>query len=54
VLVTARYDPSLQDTLMRLRQYRRNILLYKAGGEPPEALPGIRAVHLPFTEPEDG
>ena len=54
VLVTARYDPSLQDTLLRLRQYRRNILLYKAGGEPPETLPGIRAVHLPFMEPENG
>ena len=54
VLVTARYEHSLQDTLLRLRQYRRNILLYKAGGEPPAALPGIHAVHLPFTEPEGG
>ncbi len=54
VLVTARFDASLQDTLLRLRHYRRNILLYKAGGEPPAETPGLRAIHLPFEEPAHG
>jgi uncharacterized protein (DUF58 family) len=54
VLITALLGEPLQDTLLRMRRYRRNILLYKAGGDPPRALPGIRALHLPFNEAPGG
>jgi len=50
VLVTALMGQPLEDTLLRLRQYRRNIILYKAGGDAPTPLPGIRVLHLPFGE----
>jgi uncharacterized protein (DUF58 family) len=54
VLVTALFDPPLQDTLLRLRQYRRNIILYKVGGAAPVHLPGIRVLHLPYGEADHG
>lgn len=48
LLVTALLGDPLRETLLRLRQYRRNIVLYKAGGGPPASLPGVQMLHLPF------
>ena len=54
VILTALLPPSLQDVLLRLRLYRPSIRLYLAGAEPPPDLPGIRCLHLPYQEAEDG
>jgi hypothetical protein len=48
VIVTALLPESLQDTLLRLRRYRPNILLMSLASNPPPDLPGIQVVHLPL------
>lgn len=50
VIVTALLPENLQDTLMRLRRYRPNILLMSLAAAPPPDLPGIQTVHLPPNE----
>jgi uncharacterized protein (DUF58 family) len=53
VILTALLPPSLQDVLLRLRQYRPSIRLYLVGPEPPPSLPGINCLHLPYIEGKD-
>jgi uncharacterized protein (DUF58 family) len=50
VLVTALLPEAFQDTLIRLQRYRRQITLYKVGGELPPDLPGVQTVYLPYQE----
>ena len=48
VIVTALLPESLQDTLIRLRRYRHNILLISLDPAPPPNLPDIQVIHLPL------
>jgi uncharacterized protein (DUF58 family) len=50
VVLTALVPESLQATLLRLRRYRPQITLVSIAENPPPELPGIRAIHLPFTD----
>lgn len=52
VIISALVTEPLEDTLIRLRRYRPYITLVSLAAEPPPDLPGIRTVHLPFTEEE--
>ena len=50
VIVTGINSPELGATLMRLHQSGREITLLSFAKEPPEKLPGIRTIHVPFLE----
>jgi uncharacterized protein (DUF58 family) len=50
ILATARVPESLQNLLLRLKLYRHYITLISLEETPPPAIPGIRAIHLPFAE----
>jgi uncharacterized protein (DUF58 family) len=50
VLITALVSPELVDTLFRLKKFRRNMILISLEENAPPAIPGIRAIHLPFKE----
>ena len=50
ILVTARVAEDLQNMLLRLKRYRHQITLITLDETPPPDLPGIRVIHLPFTE----
>ncbi len=51
VIITALLPASLEDTLLRLRRYRPNILLISLAQEAPTPLPGIQIIHVPFSQP---
>ncbi len=48
VVVTAVVPAELNETLVSLKRYRRNITLVSLAPAPPREIPGIRNVHLPF------
>lgn len=50
VVLTALITPELADVLAQIKRYRRNITLFTLQTDPPEPLPGIRVVHLPFED----
>ena len=54
IVVTTLLPVELQDTLIRLRRYRPNILLISLSEETPVQLPGIRTIHLPFDQKDEG
>jgi len=49
VLVSAMVTPSLAETLVRLKPYKRHTTLISLAQEAPPSIPGVRTVHLPFT-----
>lgn len=48
VVLTAFITPELTDVLAKIKHYRRNITLFTLQPDPPESLPGIQVIHLPF------
>jgi uncharacterized protein (DUF58 family) len=52
VILTGVLTPLLGETILRLKRYRSNIILYTLDPNPPGHLPGIRVIHLPFSAEE--
>lgn len=50
VIVTAFVNPELTEALLRLKRYRAHTTLISLDSTPPPDVPGIRTIHLPFTE----
>jgi len=50
VIVTAFVNQELSETLLRLKRYRPHTTLLSLDSTPPPELPGVRTIHLPFSE----
>ncbi len=48
VLVTGLVSSGLKETLLRLKRYRLNTLLFSFAKDHPGEIPGVRIMHLPF------
>jgi uncharacterized protein (DUF58 family) len=48
LIVTSITNPELFETLVQLRQHGRQITLLSFAEQPPQQVPGIRTIHLPF------
>jgi len=51
VIVTGLVTSQLQETLLRLKRYRQQIILYTLEAETTAEVPGIKMIHIPF-QPE--
>ena len=54
LIVTAVTSPKLAETLLRLNKHERQLTLLSLAQRPPPKLPGIRDIHMPFDEIEEG
>lgn len=54
IILTAVTTPELASTLIQLKQHERRITLYSVAQDEPPAIPGIRIIHQPFQEVEQG
>jgi uncharacterized protein (DUF58 family) len=54
VVLSAITPPELIETLVSLRKHERQITLFSLAERTPGDIPGIRVIHLPFIEPDDG
>jgi len=48
VILTAVYSQELAETLLRLKKHERQMTLISLAEKPPEMIPGIRSIHVPF------
>ncbi len=53
LLVTSITNPELFETLVQLKRRGRQITLLSFAQDPPQQVPGVRIIHLPFYPPPD-
>ncbi len=53
LILTAVTSPELMETILRLKRHERRITLFSLAEQPPEAIPGIHVIHVPFIHRED-
>jgi uncharacterized protein (DUF58 family) len=53
VVLTAVTTPELMEAVLRLKQHERRITLFSLAEQPPRPIPGVRVIHLPFSQPDD-
>ncbi|NIS81141.1 MAG: DUF58 domain-containing protein [Anaerolineales bacterium] len=53
MVVTAVTPPELIETLQELKRHRRNITLLSLAVEPPDAIPDVNMIHLPFEDEKE-
>jgi uncharacterized protein (DUF58 family) len=50
VVLTAVVTPDLAETLLRLKRHERQMTLFSLAEDSPPAIPGVRTIHLPFSD----
>jgi uncharacterized protein (DUF58 family) len=53
LVISAVTPPTLIDTLRRLKRHGRPVTLLSLADTPPEQIPGITSIHLPFIETDE-